>query len=70
MYFQDSNKYLFHYDFAKVRLRPFRGMTAEEFNDSTLYLGEQKGILGAVLVAPYAKSMLHSLSVRNLTQRR
>ena len=55
VYFQDSNKYLFHYDFAKVRLRPFRGMTAEEFNDSTLYLGEQKGILGAVLVAPYAK---------------
>ena len=55
VYFQDSRKYLFHYDFAKVRLKPFRGMTAEEFNDSTLYLGRQKGILGAVLVAPYSK---------------
>ena len=24
VYFQDSRKYLFHYDFAKVRLKPFR----------------------------------------------
>ncbi len=55
VYFQDSRKYLFHYDFAKDRLKPFRGMTAEEFNDATLYLGSQKAILGAVLVAPYSK---------------
>ncbi|MEE2968427.1 MAG: PEP/pyruvate-binding domain-containing protein [Verrucomicrobiota bacterium] len=55
VYFQDSKKYLFHYDFAKDRLKPFRGMTAEEFNDATLYLGKQIAILGAVLVAPYSK---------------
>ena len=55
VYFQDSKKYLFHYDFAKDRLKPFRGITAEEFNDATLYLGSQKAILGAVLVAPYSK---------------
>ena len=55
IYFQDSRKYLFHYDFAKNRLKPFRGMSAEEFNDATLYLGSQKAILGAVLVAPYSK---------------
>ena len=55
VYFQDSNKYLFHYDFAKIRLSPFRGMSAQEFNDVTQYLGSQKAILGAVLVAPYSK---------------
>ena len=42
VYFQDSRKYLFHYDFSKNRLKPFGGMTAEEFNDATLYLGSQK----------------------------
>ena len=55
VYFQDSNKYLFHYDFAKIRLSPFRGMSAQEFNDVTQYLGSQEAILGAVLVAPYSK---------------
>jgi hypothetical protein len=49
VYFQDSGKYLFHYDFATARLAPFRGMTPEEFAQVSVHPANQQVILGAVL---------------------
>ena len=53
VYFQDSGKYLFHYNFASNLLAPFVGMSAGEFDSVTLSRVGQQAILGAVLVAPY-----------------
>ena len=53
VYFQDSGKYLFHYNFASELLAPFMGMSAGEFDSVTLSMEGQQAILGAVLVAPY-----------------
>lgn len=50
VFYQDSAKYLFHYDFAKERLAVFEGMTAEAFNAVTLRTNHQQAVLGAVLV--------------------
>ena len=53
VYFQDSSKYLFHYNFASDLLAPFEGMSAGEFDSVTLGREGQQAILGAVLAAPY-----------------
>lgn len=53
VYFQDSNRYLFHYNFASELLSPFMGMSAGEFDSVTLSREGQQAVLGAVLVAPY-----------------
>jgi hypothetical protein len=53
VYFQDSSKYLFHYNFASELLAPFIGMSAGEFDSVTLSREGQQAVLGAVLVAPY-----------------
>lgn len=50
--FQDSGPYPFHYQFAVERLSPFLGMSLEEFNELSLFPGDQEVILGAVLWAP------------------
>lgn len=52
VYFQDSQKYLFHYEFARNWVAPFEDMTAAEFDLATLYEKDQQLILGAVLYAP------------------
>ncbi len=36
VYFQDSQQYAFHYDFASELLDPFIGMTREQFDAVTL----------------------------------
>ena len=54
VYFQDSNLYLFHYDFATTELPPFVGMSQEDFDNATLHAAGQLGILGAVLIPPTA----------------
>ncbi len=51
VYFQDGNRYLFHYQFAVEHLSPFAGMTPEQFDQVTLYCEGRKAVLGAV-VAP------------------
>ncbi|MCP4847157.1 MAG: hypothetical protein GY899_04325 [Verrucomicrobiaceae bacterium] len=53
VYFQDSSKYLFHYNFASDLLAPFVDMSSSEFDSVTLSREGQQAILGAVLVAPY-----------------
>ncbi len=52
VYFQDSSKYPFHYDFARVRLGPFKGMSREQFDAATLHATNQQAVLGALLYAP------------------
>lgn len=50
VWFQDSRKYPFHHDYAKLRLPPFIGMARSEFDLRTLYPGNHLAILGAVLM--------------------
>lgn len=52
VWFQDSSKYPFHYDFAVKRLTPFAGMSRPQFDAATLRLVGQKAVLGAVLFPP------------------
>lgn len=52
VYFQDSEQYVFHYNFATERLAPFLGMTAQEFSEVSLYEENQQVILGTVITAP------------------
>jgi hypothetical protein len=52
VYFQDSSKYLFHYDFASVRLKPFQGMSRAAFDQVSLHLINQQVVLGTVLLPP------------------
>ena len=50
VYYQDSNAYTFHYDFATELLDPFVGMTQQEYDDVTLYEQGQEAVLGAVIM--------------------
>jgi len=52
VYFQDSTKYPFHYDFATQRLTPFGGMTRPAFDAVTLHREGQQLVLGALLFPP------------------
>lgn len=54
VYFQDSTKYPFHYDFATQRLAPFSGMSRPAFDSVTLHTTGQQLVLGAVLYPPRA----------------
>lgn len=51
VYFQDSRKYLFHYDFASKHLDPWVGISTADFDAVTLHVEGQELILGAVLFA-------------------
>ena len=44
VYFQNSNNYPFHYDFAKEYLTPFIGMSPQAFDNVSLYEDNQKGL--------------------------
>ena len=52
VYYQDSRRYLFHYDFAVGRLDPFRGMDREAFNAISLHRDGQRALLGVILFPP------------------
>jgi hypothetical protein len=54
VYFQDSTRYPFHYDFAVARLDPFREMSRTEFDAVSLRRANQRVLLGAVLFASSA----------------
>ena len=53
VYFQDSGRYEFHFDFALECLPPFLGMTIEQFDGVTLHAADQQAVLGAVLLPPW-----------------
>jgi hypothetical protein len=57
VYFQDGHQYLFHYQFATACLKPFQGMTTEQFDRVTLYRQGRQAVLGAVISPP-----VHGLS--------
>ncbi|MCK5796089.1 MAG: hypothetical protein KAI47_02845 [Deltaproteobacteria bacterium] len=50
VYFQDSQKYAFHYTFATAHLDPFKGMSDINFNAKTLHKTGQVAVVGAVLL--------------------
>jgi len=50
VWFQDSRKFPFHYDYARLRLEPFLGMPASQFDRLTLHREGQKAVLGAVIL--------------------
>ncbi|MCK4751802.1 MAG: hypothetical protein KAS75_00035 [Planctomycetes bacterium] len=54
VYFQDSQEYIFHYDFATEWIDPFIDMSVPEFFDVTLYQSGQLGVLGAIILPPMA----------------
>ena len=52
VYFQDSQLYPLHYDFATTVLAPFIGMSPEQYYMVTLYELNQQASLGAVIMPP------------------
>ena len=52
VYYQDSQRYLLHYDFATTRLDPFAGMTRSAFDQVSLFSQNQRVLLGTVLIGP------------------
>ena len=57
VYFQDSVKYLYHYDFATARLEPFLNMTREQFDAVSLHLAGQQVVMATVLMSPDGKEL-------------
>jgi hypothetical protein len=51
-FFQDSNLFPFHYNFATEHLQPFLGMSAAQFDAVALRRSRQQVVLGAVLYPP------------------
>lgn len=52
VYYQDSQRYLFHYDFVVNRLERFRGMEREAFDAVSLRRTGQQILLGAMIFPP------------------
>ncbi len=52
VYYQDSHKYPFHYEFAVARLNPFKGISRDAFDRVSLHAADQQVILGAILLPP------------------
>lgn len=52
VYFQDSTKYVLHYDFAKARFPKFAPLSRTDFDAVSLYLTDQQAILGSLLFPP------------------
>jgi hypothetical protein len=50
IYFQDSRRFLFHFDFARDYLPPFQRMTRGDFDAVSLHNDGRQAILGAVLI--------------------
>ncbi|WP_437591153.1 PEP/pyruvate-binding domain-containing protein [Sorangium sp. So ce1000] len=57
VYYQDSNKFAFHGEFATARLNPFFDMSLDEFDQVSLHEEGQEAILGAVLFPPSPESV-------------
>ncbi|MCB1124892.1 MAG: hypothetical protein KDM81_00240 [Verrucomicrobiae bacterium] len=52
VFFQDSARFPFHYDFATQRLTPFEGMDRAAFDAVSLHRENQQVVLGALLYPP------------------
>ncbi len=54
VYYEDSRKYPFHYQFATQRLAPFKGMDPATFEQVSMHRSNQQVVLGTVLYPPGA----------------
>jgi len=52
VFFQDSRRYEYHFDFATEHLDPFLGMTQAGVDQVTMYARGQEAVLGAVILPP------------------
>jgi len=52
VYFQNSQLYVLHHEFASSVLYPFIGMSSSEFYNVTLYEAGQQAALGTVIMPP------------------
>ena len=50
VYFQDSNLYVLHHEFATSVLDPFIGISSSDFYQVTLYQAGQQAALGTVII--------------------
>ncbi len=66
VYFQDSNLYPFHYDFATQRLQPFLGMSHQQFDAATLRRAGQQAVLGAVIFPPFGSAREYGIQLAGL----
>jgi hypothetical protein len=55
VYYQDSTRYQFHFEYARERFGQFRGLTAQAFDAISLHTNNQQVILGAVLMPSMAR---------------
>ena len=46
VYFQNSRRYVFHYEAANALIEPFKEMSAQQFNEVSLFEENQQVILG------------------------
>jgi hypothetical protein len=76
VYFQDSNLYPFHFDFATQRLQPFLGMSRAQFGAVSLRRAGQQVVLGAVIFPPFGSArefgiqFVGSIRIRRRTSKR
>ncbi len=66
VYYQDSVKYPFHYDFATQRLVPFAGMNRAAFDTVSLRRTNQQAVLGTVLYPPRANFVEYGVQFTGL----
>lgn len=68
VYYQDSTRYEYHYDFAVEYLSPFVRMTIAQFDAVTLHANNQRAILGAVILPPWADPPLNEYGIQLVRQ--
>jgi hypothetical protein len=68
VYYQDSRRYAYHYDFALEWLDPFVRMTIEEFDRVTLHAAGQQAVLGAVVLPPWHDPPLAEYGIQLVRQ--
>jgi Pyruvate phosphate dikinase, AMP/ATP-binding domain len=61
VFYQDSVRYPFHYEFATQRLPPFLGMDRTTFDQLSLHPATQQVILGAVLLPPAGTTLEYGI---------
>jgi hypothetical protein len=66
VFYQDSTRFPFHYDYASQRLSPFIGMDRLTFDQVSLHPANQQVILGAVLLPPFASTNEYGIQLIGL----
>lgn len=63
VFFHDTNKFAFHYDFAKAMLPEFGEMTPSEFSLATLKKDNQRLVTGVVLLPQSLQTMEYGIQI-------